>query len=140
MKKWTKFNRVMSWCVMISGIIMTVVFAIMLFSTASSLSSSYGYYSSIASAATATYVWFGIGVLVFGTIFSLGVFAVWNMLISWYDPDGAKKAQPYGQPAMQQAPMYYAPPAQPANWQCPACGGINNAANGFCYNCGKPRQ
>lgn len=132
MKKWTKFNKVMSWCVMISSIVISIVLAITFFVSASSFSSSYGYYSSAASAATATYVWFGIGTLVFGTIFSVGVFAVWNMLIGWYDPDSTKKAQ--------QAPMYYAQPVQPANWQCPACGGINAANNSFCYNCSKPRQ
>ncbi len=144
MKKWTKFNKAMSWCVMISGIIVSIVFAIVFFMSAASLSSSYGgyggYYNSAASAMGATYVWFGIGVLVLGTIFSLGVFGVWNMLISWYDPDSAKKAQPYAQPTLQQTPMYYAPPVQPASWQCPACGGVNNAESAFCYNCGKPRQ
>ncbi len=141
MKKWTKFNKVMSWFVMLSGIAGTLYLSISLFSTAGSygaLSSSY--YSSAASSALATVVWLGILTLVTGCSASIGIFAAWNMLINWYDPDSASKAQPYIQPTYQQTPMYYAPPAQPANWQCPACGGINEATNGFCYNCGKPKQ
>lgn len=127
MKKWTKFNKVMSVCVMISSIIIAIFLAICLFVSA------IPYHNSILGKGTAAlFIWSGIGMLIFGTIFSVGVFAVWNMLIGWYDPDSTKKAQ--------QAPMYYAQPAQTANWLCPKCSAANNINHPFCINCGEPRQ
>ncbi len=144
MGKWTKLNKIMSWCVMISGIVISIVLAIVYFSTAAGLSSSY-YSNPLA----AMYVWLGIGVLVIGSISCLGVFVLWNMFIDWYGNAQQIKRklcgepEPYAPAPMQfAAPVqqYAAPVQQPTNWQCPACGGINNPESGFCYNCGKPRQ
>lgn len=149
MEKWTKFNKIMSWCVMLSGIAGTLYLSISLFATAGSygaLSSSY--YSSAASAAIAPIVWLGILTLVIGCSVSIGIFAAWNMLIEWYNNARQIKRKLCGEP-VPQTPVQYAVPmqpamqqpmVQPANWQCPACGGINDANSAFCYNCGKPRQ
>ena len=158
MEQWVKFNKVMSWIVMIAIIIAALVFAIILFTTAGTLdaqysynySYSYGVASNPVSGYIAALVWLGIGTLLFGAIIAVGVFALWNMLINWYINSVKLKRKYCGEP-MNQAPVKYAAPVQqyaapvapvqqPANWQCPACGGVNNASNGFCYNCGKPRQ
>ncbi len=150
MGKWTKLNKIMSWCVMLSSIACTLYMSISLFATAGS----YGSYSSYYSSALATVVWLGIFTLVVGLSISIGIFAAWNMLIEWYNNAREIKRNLCGEPAPQ-APVQYAAPtqyaapvqytapapqAQPANWQCLQCGGINEANSAFCYNCGKPRQ
>lgn len=138
---------------MLSGIAGTLYLSISLFATAGSYGSYSSYYSSAASSALATVVWLGILTLVIGLSVSIGIFAAWNMLIEWYNNARQIKGKLCGEP-MPQAPVQYAAPmqpvmqqpmvqqpvAQPANWQCPACGGVNSANSAFCYNCGKPRQ
>lgn len=155
MEKWTKFNKIMSWCVMLSGVAGSLYLAITLFTAAGSLGSYSSYYSSVASATIATYVWLGIFTLLIGLSVSIGIFAAWNMLIEWYANSRELKRKMCGEavPAPYSAPVQYVSPVQPvqpvqqapvyaqqpANWQC-SCGAINGASSAFCQNCGRPRQ
>lgn len=135
MMKFSKFSRVMSWLVMIVGIVLAIVAATMFFVTAGN---SYGSVAPI-------FVWSGIIILIASSVFSIGIFALWNMLIEWYDNSCRIKSKYCGDPM----PMQYGVPVQPmpapapvqrpANWYCPQCGTVNDAASGFCANCGQRR-
>lgn len=140
MINFSKFSRIMSWLVMIVGVVLSIVIAIMFFVTAGNS------YKSIAP----IYVWSGIIILIAGSVFSVGIFALWNMLIAWYDNSCRIKSKYCGDPM----PTQYGVPVQPmpapvqpapapvqhsANWYCPQCGTANDAVSGFCANCGQRR-
>lgn len=150
MAKFSKLGKIMAWLVMLGGITISIVLAVNFFMTASAMSSHSSYYG-VAGGTKASVIWYGIGSLFIGTIFSVGNFVLWNMFISMYENSCAMKAKTLGEqiPAQMmyaQQPVQYtahvAPvpqqtvPQQTAVRYCPNCGSANSETSAFCTNCG----
>lgn len=152
MARFSKFGKIMAWLVMLGGITISIVLAVNFFMTASAMSSYSSYYG-VAGGTKASMIWYGIGSLFIGTIFSVGNFVLWNMFISMYENSCAMKAKTFGEqiPAQMtytQRPQQYAQPmqqpvqqpAQSENWICPHCNAVNFATSGFCTICGQQHR
>lgn len=148
MAKFSKFGRIMAWLVMLGGITISIVLAVNFFMTASAMSSHSSYYG-VAGGTKASVIWYGIGSLFIGTIFSVGNFVLWNMFISMYENSCEMKAKTFGEqiPAQMmyaQRPQQYAQPVQQPvqseNWVCPNCNAVNFATSGFCTICGQQHR
>lgn len=134
---------------MLGGITISIVLAVNFFMTASAMSSHSSYYG-VAGGTKASVIWYGIGSLLIGTIFSVGNFVLWNIFIEMYENSCAMKAKTLGEqmPAQMmyaQQPRQYAQPVQqpmqqPANWICPYCSAVNSASSGFCAICGQQHR
>ena len=131
MSTWYKVNKVMSIIVLSLSIILCIALAVLFFIASS------GYHIG------GVYLWYGIIMLLVGIPFSIGFFALWNMLIDWYAKSTLGKTLPppiqYGVPMQYTYPQPPKPP-QAGLWHCPYCGIENDMNSGFCINCGKPRQ
>ena len=107
--------------------------------------SSYSSFYGSSGGTKASMIWYGIGSLFIGTIFSVGNFVLWNMFIAMYENSCAMKAKTLGEPMpaqmmYTQRPQQYAQPAQQANWICPHCSAVNFATSGFCTICGQQHR
>lgn len=147
MEKFYKFGKIMAFLVMLGGIAISIVLAVNFFTTAAAYSSSsYYYYTGYGT--QASLVWYGIGSLLIGTVFSVGNYVLWNILIEMYANSCAMKNKicgnmPQANPMYAQAPQQFAQPAAPqqsAVWYCPNCGTPNSTASGFCTNCGNQHK
>ena len=148
MAKFSKFGRIMAWLVMLGGITISIVLAVNFFMAASAMPSSSPFYGS-SGGTKASIIWYGLGCLFIGTIFSVGNFVLWNMFIEMYENSCAMKAKTLGEPMpaqmmYSQQPRQYAQPmqqpAQQANWICPHCSAVNSAASSFCAICGQQHR
>lgn len=151
MAKFSKFGKIMAWLVMLGGITISIVLAVSFFMTASAMSSYSSFYGS-SDGTKASMIWYGIGSLFIGTIFSVGNFVLWNMFIEMYENSCAMKAKTFGEitPAQMmytQRPQQYAQPVQPVqqpaqseNWVCPNCNAVNFATSSFCTICGQQHR
>jgi len=134
MEKFYKFGKIMAFLVMLGGIAISIVLAVNFFTTAAAYSSS-SYYYNVASGTKASLIWYGIGSLLIGTVFSVGNYVLWNILIEMYANSCAMKNKicgnmPQANPMYTQAPQQFAQPVQPiqqqsAIWYCPNCGSFN---------------
>lgn len=80
MAKFKTFGKIMAWLVMCGGFAISIVLAVNFFISASQ----YGSYGSYASSAVASSVWYGIGSILVGFVFSIGSFVIINMITEMY--------------------------------------------------------
>lgn len=146
MGKFYKFGKVIAWLVMLGGMAISIVLAVNFFITASQYGSSSRYSSAVASS-----VWYGIGSILVGFVFSIGSFAIINMITEMYANSCIMRSKFCGnyyapQPTVQpmQIPQQYSAPVQPvqqpALWYCTNCSAQNAGTSGFCEKCGQPRK
>lgn len=149
MEKFYKLGKIMAVLVMLGGIAISIVLAVNFFISSAAFSSSSYYYRSTNSDTQASLIWYGIGSLLIGTVFSVGNYVLWNILIEMYANTCAMKNKfcgnmPQANPTYAQAPQQFAQPAAPqqqyAVWYCPNCGTPNSTASGFCTNCGNQHK
>ncbi|MCI7691473.1 MAG: hypothetical protein MSR67_03695 [Oscillospiraceae bacterium] len=146
MAKFKTFGKIMAWLVMCGGFAISIVLAVNFFISASQ----YGSYGSYGSSAVASSVWYGIGSILVGFVFSIGSFVIINMITEMYVNSCIMRSKFCGdyypqQPAYQ--PQQYAAPVQPtqpvqqpAFWYCPNCNTANSGSSGFCTHCGQQRK
>lgn len=142
MAKFKTFGKIMAWLVMFGGMAISIVLAVNFFITASQYGS-----SSIYSSAVASSVWYGIGSILVGFVFSIGSFVIINMITEMYVNSCIMRSKfcgDYYAPHPMQSPAQYAAPAQPvqqpAFWYCTNCSAQNSASSSFCTNCGQQRK
>lgn len=146
MAKFYKFGKVMAWLVMLGGMAISIVLAVNFFISASQYGSSSRY-----SSAAAPYVWYGIGSILVGFVFSIGSFVIINMITEMYLNSCMMRSKFCGdyyapQPQVQpmQMPAQYAAPVQPvqqpALWYCTNCSAQNSGSSNFCVTCGQQRK
>lgn len=149
MAKFKTFGKIMAWLVMFGGMAISIVLAVNFFITASQ-------YGSRGGSTTASLVWYGIGSILVGFVFSIGSFVIINMITEMYVNSCIMRSKfcgdYYAVQPMQSSAQYAAPaqpvqniqPAQPvqqpAFWYCTNCSAQNSASSGFCTNCGQQRK
>lgn len=138
MAKFRNFAKIMAWLVMLGGMAISIVLAVNFFIMASQ----YGSYGG--SAAAASFVWYGIGSILVGFIFSIGSFVIINMITEMYVNSCIMRSKfcgdYYAPHPMQMTQQYSAPVQQPALWYCTNCSAQNAGTSSFCEKCGQPRK
>ena len=149
MAKFKTFGKIMAWLVMCGGFAISIVLAVNFFMSASQ-------YGSYGGSATVSLVWYGIGSILVGFVFSIGSFVIINMITEMYVNSCIMRSKfcgDYYAPRPMQSPAQYAAPAQPvqniqpaqpvqqpAFWYCTNCSAQNSASSSFCTNCGQQRK
>lgn len=131
---------------MLGGFAVSIVLAVNFFMSASQ-------YGSYGGSAAASLVWYGIGSILVGFIFSIGSFVIINMLTEMYVNSCIMRSkfcgEYYAPQPMQNLAQYTAPVQpvqaaqpvqQPAFWYCTNCSAQNSSSSNFCVNCGQQRK